>query len=384
MDDSDIRGCFFREQAISLQEAGHKVGVIHPNLRSLLSRKRLLKFRFGYHFENDTNVSTLQYHNIKWLQPIPLLQIKFELHIWRHLYHEYVKLYGKPQLAHVHSMLNAGLFANWLFKEEGIPYVITEHSSLYLRKRLAQNDLLRAKCVAGQAVKRLSVSQALCDRLSAVLGKGPGPWEEMPNLVDHRTFNPKHFSEKSRNGEFVFVCIANLWKNKGIHYLLQAFAEKFVNNTKVKLKIGGSGPQYFNLKRLTFSLGIQSQVEFLGSLSRNDVPKTLAKSDVFVLPSLYETFGVVFVEAIMMGKPVIATKSGGPESIVNTCNGLLVPTGEIHSLAQAMDWARENYDTFDPDSIREDAVSRFSVDSVVKRLCNIYDEIFENTSLKPR
>lgn len=383
VDPSDIRGCFFREQAIALRKAGHKVGVIHPNLRSLLNRKRILIRKFGYESVSDTNVPTYQYHNLKWFQLFPHLEVVFELRFWKRLYCQYVQKNGKPDLVHVHSMLNAGIFAEWLLEEEGIPFLITEHSSIFLRRRLRLHELDAARSISGKAVKRLGVSRALCDKLEATFENGNDPWEELPNMVDSDVFNPQNYPKRRKDGEFIFLCIASLWKNKGIDFLLRAFAQKFSGDPGTKLVIGGAGPHGRTLKRLAGSLGIESRVEFTGGLLREAVPELLAKADTFVLPSLYETFGVVIVEALMMGMPVVATTCGGPESIVHENNGLLVPVGDSRSLADAMALIRTNRQGYDPDWIRKDAINRFSVDSIVRRLGTIYKEVPGIENSKP-
>ncbi|MEI2707753.1 MAG: glycosyltransferase [Chitinophagaceae bacterium] len=101
--------------------------------------------------------------------------------------------------------------------------------------------------------------------------------------------------------------------------LIQAFAKKFQqNNPSFQLQIAGIWSFGKLFKRISCNeLGIQQQVQFLGQLNRTQVKATFTSMpDVFVLPSTYETFGVVLIEALACGKPVIATACGGPENIV--------------------------------------------------------------------
>ena len=94
--------------------------------------------------------------------------------------------------------------------------------------------------------------------------------------------------------------------------------------------------------------------------------------DVFVLPSLYETFGVVLIEALAAGKPVIATRCGGPESIVNDENGLLVAPANSDALGRAMRQMVEAIDRFNKDIIRSDCIARFSRQAVIEQLGRVY------------
>jgi glycosyltransferase involved in cell wall biosynthesis len=94
--------------------------------------------------------------------------------------------------------------------------------------------------------------------------------------------------------------------------------------------------------------------------------------DVFVLSSIVETFGVVLIEVLAVGKPVVATKCGGPEDIVNQDNGILVPTKDVHALAEAMYNIYLNINKYDASLIRNDCISRFGKDSFVEKLRHIY------------
>ncbi|MFA6661181.1 MAG: glycosyltransferase, partial [Bacilli bacterium] len=89
----------------------------------------------------------------------------------------------------------------------------------------------------------------------------------------------------------------------------------------------------------------------------------------------FETFGVVLIEALALGKPVISTRSGGPEDIVEETNGLLVPTNDREALGKAMQYMVENYNTYNPQEIQQRCHEKFSEASVAKRLVNVYQQV---------
>ena len=120
---------------------------------------------------------------------------------------------------------------------------------------------------------------------------------------------------------------------------------------------------------------MSEQVEFLGKLTREQVKNQMLNSDAFVLSSEYETFGVVLVEALALGKPIIATKCGGPESIVSKEVGYLVEKNSIDNLAKAMRDLIETYSQFEARQIREYCAIEFSEEAVVKKLEIIYTDI---------
>ena len=98
----------------------------------------------------------------------------------------------------------------------------------------------------------------------------------------------------------------------------------------------------------------------------------MRESDAFVLSSEVETFGVVVAEALATGLPVVATRSGGPESIVRSGDGILVPVGDVTALAEAMSEIRRRRTEFSPQRLREACAARYSPNAIAARLIQIY------------
>jgi glycosyltransferase involved in cell wall biosynthesis len=125
---------------------------------------------------------------------------------------------------------------------------------------------------------------------------------------------------------------------KGLTILLKAMAElaRRYGQPPCQLLIVGDGPSRHELELLREQLGLSSWVVFSGS--RRDIPQVLHVLDAFVLPSLYEGFGIAILEAMAAGKPVIATVVGGiPEFVLSGETGLLVEPGNVEALADAID-----------------------------------------------
>lgn len=124
---------------------------------------------------------------------------------------------------------------------------------------------------------------------------------------------------------------------KGLSVLLNAVArlERAAGTPVCQVLIVGGGPAKGALEALSVELGIRERVHFAGP--RLDVPSVIQRMDLFVLPSLYEGFGIAILEAMAAGKPVVATKVGGiPEFVESEKSGLLVEAGNAESLAQAI------------------------------------------------
>ena len=130
------------------------------------------------------------------------------------------------------------------------------------------------------------------------------------------------------------IAVANFGKYKGHRILLQALA-KLPGEPAVECWLIGDGPERGEMERLARALGLSDRVRFLGY--RQDVPALLRQCDVFVLPSLWEPFGIALVEAMVLGMPVLACRSGGvPEVVRDGETGLLVPPGDADAMAAGL------------------------------------------------
>ena len=116
-------------------------------------------------------------------------------------------------------------------------------------------------------------------------------------------------------------------------------------------------------------------MRWLGPISRVQAPKLFTDCHIYVMPSRHETFGVVYAEAIASGKPIIATRCGGPEFIVNATNGVLVDVGDVPALSQAMQTMAAHWADYSPQAIRKDFEQRFSRAAVVRQLRALYQEV---------
>jgi glycosyltransferase involved in cell wall biosynthesis len=205
------------------------------------------------------------------------------------------------------------------------------------------------------------------------------PWQRMPNVVNS-AFTAADIrvpdAEEDR-AEFRFLSIGALlpWKNHAD--LLRAFAIAFKDRGDVRLRIGGKGPLRQRLEHLSRELEIQDQVAFLGELSREKVLEEIRECDAFVLPSNFETFSVVLIESLAMGKPVVATDCGGPREIVNDDNGLLVPVGDVDLLAEAMQSMIEQRHLYPPISLRQACIAEYGEQAIIPRHLAVYESVLE-------
>lgn len=369
----DIGGSFFREQAIALRKAGYQVGVIYPQIRSLKDIKKIIKKPFGLTIENDDGVNTIRQYSANYIPKNRKYSKSHYIKIALKLFDIYIKKFGKPDIIHVHSMLYAGFVANVIYHKYGIPYVITEHSTAFARGLVAISEINSLQPIINDAKVCIAVSCEFVILLNDFFKTQK--WVYIPNIVNDEFLNYSKKIELNENFTFINVCFLD--RKKRVDLLISAFAKAFKGNEKVYLKIGGDGVLKSELELLAKNLGIESQVIFLGKLTRQQVKEEMALSNAFVLSSEYETFGVVLVEALALGKPVIATKCGGPESIVISDVGELITKNSETEMTSALLKMYKNWNEYDSDKIRQYCLENFSEKAVIDRLTKIYDKYCE-------
>jgi len=376
----DINGSFFRDQAIALSEGGCRVGVIYPQFRPLRQWRSIFTCNYGLIEENDCGIPTIRWHGMKWSPCLPLVNNILWVQRGLKIYREYVDRHGTPTIVHAHSTLYGGVLARAIKDKFGIPYVITEHSSAFARDTIRLSQKRAAMGAVSNASRLLAVSPSFCELLQNYFGAAAGNWEPLPNIVSGCFLSDQPIAKSETKKGLVFLCVALLSEIKAIDNLIEAFARSFKGDHSISLRIGGDGPKRPILESLVKRLGVDDQVTFIGLLSREKVVAELAIADSFVLPSRYETFGVVVIEALAMGKPVIATRCGGPESIIREQDGMLVPIDDVESLSAALRRMLQNIDQYNASEIREACVARYGAQAITKKLKEIYCEILENTS----
>ena len=368
-----ISAVFQYHLAHALKRKDIKVGVASTGF---VPFKRLLSPYPYPPFEDDDGVNTYRCYK-KIFIPGRIANkvfLRYLIGLYLNLFEKYINEQGMPDIIHAHNCLYAGVAALKIKEKYGIPYLITEHSSAYARDLISNRQARLIREVLKNADVKTVASTRLGRLLENLFGADACPNHPIFNLLDDRFEKKENILkgiEKDKD-RFTFLNIAGLDPKKNQSGLLDAFACKFKGNSRVQLKIGGDGPLRKALETKAKDLGIEEQVVFTGMLSREKVLWEMQNCDVFVLPSIFETFGVVLIEALACGKPVVATKYGGPEDIVNQGNGVLVPTKNLDALAEAMSNIYINIDKYDASLIRNDCLSRFGEESFVTRLQNIY------------
>lgn len=374
---SPIRGIFFREQAEALQERVGRVGVVYPEYRRLRSFRpsSLRKNYWQVTVRKEDGLPTARRHG--WNVPSSWLRGELLRAQFRDLFSRYVETFGAPDVLHSHGVFWGGAGARAVSKETGIPFVHTEHSTGYTRGLFGSWEKRKIEDVLTSSSESIAVSRALARSITQTVSVQPP--RVVPNTVDTDHFTLP--SEPRSSSPFTFLTVAKLKEKKGLDLLLRAFQRAFGETDAVRLEVGGNGPQARALQDQAADLGISDQVVFLGALARSEVRERLWRANAFVLPSRVETFGVVVIEALSTGLPVVATRSGGPEEILTDTTGWVVDTEDVGQLCEGMQKAYEARDDLPrrERDIRRYVEKNYSYEAVSGILEKVYDEVLQRS-----
>jgi L-malate glycosyltransferase len=364
------RGLFFFAQAQALKNAGHRVAMLVPPSR-FRTRNGLGEAGRNWRKKN-TDITIydqrgILVYRIPWWGSIPSIMPWRRGALGLEIFDRYVQEQGQPDVLHGHSILYGGYLAVSIGLARQIPSVVTEHNSTFTRHLLQPGQPAFVRYTMRQAGKMLAVSPFVARTLQPFGDRRT--IDVVGNVVDTNLFRPP--STAPPESPFVVTIIGHLDSNKSQDILLHAFATAFTGKDAT-LQVIGDGPKWDEYRRLSQKLAIASQVIFWGQQSPTEVCRIIQQSHVVVSTSKVETFGVTLIEAMACGKPIITTRSGGPEYFVDERSGILVDVGDIHGLAHALAQIRQNYQRYDPAYIRQVCVERFSETAIVQQLEKAY------------
>lgn len=401
-----LAGIFQHDQAKILTEKGHQVGVLsftfNYSISNLLNAiiGRTIKQTKNLHFftilkllflktfvpyQTSLTFETIDHINIVrcdgfWGLKRTITELS-KLEIWNkygdYTLAKYIKKHGKPDVIHAHNMVYSGLLASSIKQKHHIPIVITEHSSEFSMQKISKELNKEIKSVFKNEDYLFAVSPKLIEQLQIKFPETINKIKWLPNVLDLKIENTPQSLKNDNKQTVRFLNIANLIPLKGQENLICAFAKTFKHFDDVELVIAGNGVLKDELEQLIGKLELKNKVRLIGLIDRDEVIKQLDSCDVFVLPSHYETFGVVLIEALSRGIPVISTYCGGPECIVNESNGILVEPKNVNQLADALLKMYENHNKYNKTTLRNNCLSLYGKEIFYKKIMNIYNEAIE-------
>jgi glycosyltransferase involved in cell wall biosynthesis len=278
-------------------------------------------------------------------------------------------------------------------RRTGAKYVVTYHQDVLPRGPLAAIARFHHKIVGSRVLEAASkilvtsLDYASNSRLERMLSERPDSFIELPNGVDTTTFSPERkpidlfARHKVQHDGAVVLFVGALDKShyfKGLGVLIRALAQQRDDNTT--LVIVGDGDLRKTYANQAKKLGLGRRVTFVGRVEEKDLPSYYTASDFLVLPSVTrgEAFGLVLLEAMASGRPVVASNLPGVRSIITPgMNGLLCRPGDAQDLAakiRAM-LDDEHQRTMMGENARRRARERYDWSILIPRLSAIYREV---------
>lgn len=202
----------------------------------------------------------------------------------------------------------------------------------------------------------------------------------IPCGVDTKLFRPKRLRGRLSKGPFRVLYVGRFMPFKGLDTLIEAFYMLRRRWADVRLLLVGKGPTRELAEKKVEELRIMDQVEFLGQIpSRDDLVDIYNSSDVFVLPSRSpaEGFGIVLLEAMACGLPVVATRVGGiPYVLGDGAYGKLVKPRDPHEMASALDQILSDGDQLSKlRDVSRDRARYFNWNWIARRIEEVYEEV---------
>lgn len=277
----------------------------------------------------------------------------------------------KFDIIHGHMTQPSGLICMILKEKYGVPYVLTIHENeFWLADEISSNHpSIVDSWKSADALIRVNKYD-----LPLLLKWNPNSYY-VPNVFSSKYF-PRDMTECRDKlglsiGTTILFSLGNLIERKGFSYLIESVAQMNKDGHEIFCYIGGSGPEREHLQMLIDKYNMTTHIHLIGKISEEDSCFWMNAANLFVLPSLNESFGVVNIEAMACGTPVVGTNVGGvPSIIIDNRYGLLVEPASVDDLKNGilspltMSWNKM--------LIHKYAVDNYGDESLSNKLSDIY------------
>jgi phosphatidylinositol alpha-1,6-mannosyltransferase len=243
----------------------------------------------------------------------------------------------RVDVVNFHFVRPHGLAIMWLRRVRHVPTVL----SLIGRGDVVSAMTLPRRTYARAVLRNADAIVPISE--FCVTGAPRGPKVRViPYGVDSGEFSPGKRSVRLRrrlgirDEEVMLFALQRLVRVKRVDVLIRMMTEPGVRDAGVKLVVGGQGEEGVALRRLSRELGVDDLVAFAGYIPRSEVGAYFASADVFVFHSLFETFGIVFAQAMASGLPIVAAQSSCVAEVVGSQGGRLIQPFDVRAFANAV------------------------------------------------
>ncbi|WP_235842049.1 glycosyltransferase [Neobacillus fumarioli] len=252
----------------------------------------------------------------------------------------------RTAVVHAHYVFPSGMLAKWYKKLYGARMIVTAHGGdIDQMAKKSHRIAHMTKSILKEADHVIAVGQELYTTLETAFSVQHEKLSLINMGVNLEVFRPVEKTEaRSRcgipTGKTPLLFVGNIIEQKGLNELVQAFALLRRNHPEYDLYIIGSDKDYGYVNRLKALIdenGVTESIHFLGTKKQEEVALWMAAAEVFILPSHIEGFGLVAIEAMACGTPVVGTNVGGLKYLLHNGNGVLVESKNPSSLRDGIE-----------------------------------------------
>jgi len=346
-----------------------KVAAIHVQSNN---QKERIKISKGYN--KDVYEVIVYYKKIKLNSVLASLIKKRRQHkAYLSGYRQVLKEFKRIDIVHLNVVLPAGFFALYLKKTFNIPFIVTEHSTIYLKSNPSNHGLIEkyiVKKIIGKASFICPVSKDLKNALEKYGIKGR--FQIIPNVVDTNLFQ-FNINKKLKTINILHVSsLVEEQKNiKGILNVIKKLSEMRTNFT---FQIIGDG-HIQSVKEYAQKIKLENKFyNFTGQKPLEKIAEAMKGSHLFIMFSNYENLPCVIAESLVSGLPVLSSNVGGIDEMISKENGILVAARNENELLRALYKLLNNTANYNGEKIATNAISKYSYEIVGKQFLNLYNK----------
>lgn len=331
---------FIYEQIQGLANLGNEVRVLSPQMRP-----RPFKSREVTTMKDDCSTIYYKDYWTLWPSKFPWCFVYAFSKCLKTIFQYAIEKEGLPDVIYAHFSYPAGMIASQLANEYKIPIVVIEHNSGLMGDYVKTRHIEAVRKTLLKCNKFICVSNGLRQAIESKLGSNEKICV-VSNMINP-CFKYYKYSEKS----FCFFSMGSLIPRKGFLELIDAFTDVF-KEKDVFLNIAGSGALKEELEKRIAENEMGGQIKLLGQLSREETLQNYINCSCFVLASKAETYGLVYREALAVGRPIISTKHGGFSSDDwHDEYGYLIDVDDKEQLKTAMINIYNNFNSYNLENI---------------------------------
>ena len=307
--------------------------------------------------------------------PVRMLKFWYKFRAYLFGIRVFEKKRGRLDLIHVHVLFDAGFVAWWLSFLKKTPYLITEHSTVFLPynpEHFSKYLKPFIRKILQKSIYLLPVSNDLASNIKNIFSKTL--IKVIPNVVQVDLFDPPQ--KRTQNSKIKFLHVSNFSPQKNIKGILNSFKKLSEQRTDFSLTLAGDG-NLNEVKQLAEAMNFEEGLIFFqGKMTERETADNFNSHHAFILFSDYENLPCVLLEAQVSGMPIIATDVGGVIEIVDSEKyGIIINARDENALKESLHQMIDDFDKYDTQAIRSTAIQKYGEEAVGQAIIDIYKKV---------